>query len=263
MVRTILITFTVVLLGFALWTFFGPKFPKPQALQVFSNPEAQVFLDDREVGKTPYNSNNVSKNDINLRLVASSAAWVGAVKLTPGTVSIVSRDLSENPLFGAGEIITLEPGRGIFVISIPDGAEVEVDGKKIGQTPILKEDILPGDHRVVVSKEDHISRAVKVTSHKNFKLVLSVQLSLTQEKFAKLSGTTASASLVAKQAKILDTPTGFLRVRDKPTLVGAEIGKVNAGDSFAFLEEQPGWVKIRIPNPPIDGWVSSQYVKIE
>lgn len=263
MFRTILVTFAIAVAAFALWTFFGPKFPKPQALQVFSNPESQVFLDDKEVGKTPYSNNNVSKNDITLRLVASSAAWVGAVKLTPGTVSIVNRDLSDNPLFGAGEIITLEQDRGIFVVSIPDGAEVEVDGKKIGTAPILKEDIPPGDHRVVISKEGHISRAVKLKTHPNFKLVLSVQLSLTQEKFAQLAGSTASAKLVTKQAKIAETPTGFLRVRDKPSLAGIEIGRVNAGDVFAFLEEQPGWVKIRIPNPPIDGWVSSQFVKIE
>lgn len=263
MVRTILVTFAISVAAFAAWTFFGPKFPKPQALQVFSNPSSQVYLDNNPVGETPYSNNNVSKNDITLRLVASSAAWVGAVKLTPGTVSVVNRDLSDNPLFGAGEIITLEWGKGIFVVSIPDGAEVEVDGKKIGTAPILKEDIPPGDHRVVVSKEDHISRAVKLKTHPDFKLVLSVQLPLTQEKFAQLAGSTASAKLVTKQAKILDTPTGFLRVRDQPSLAGAEIGKVNTGDSFAFLEEQPGWVKIRVPNPPVDGWVSSQYVKIE
>jgi len=69
--------------------------------------------------------------------------------------------------------------------------------------------------------------------------------------------------LTTKQARILATPTGFLRLRDKPSLAGAEIGQVKEGETFAYLEEQPGWVKIRVPNPPLDGWVSSQYVKIE
>lgn len=263
MLKTILITFIIILGGVAAWDFLWPKFPKKLAIQVFSSPVARVFLDNRDVGSTPYQSENVGKSEVTLRLQASGSAWVGGVKLTPGTISVVNRELSDNPLFGAGEIITLEGGRGIFVLSIPDEAEVEIDGKKIGTTPVLDEDLPVGEHRVVVSKKDHISRAVKVKTHEGHKLVLSMQLSLSQEKFSQLASSTASAKLVTKQVRVLDTPTGFLRVRDKPSLAGAEIGRVNSGEAYAYLEEQPGWVKIRVPNPPIDGWVSSQFVKIE
>ena len=58
---------------------------------------------------------------------------------------------------------------------------------------------------------------------------------------------------------VKNTPTGFLRVRDKPSLNGLEIGRVNPGEKLILLEELSGWVRIRMANEK-EGYVSSAYI---
>jgi hypothetical protein len=75
--------------------------------------------------------------------------------------------------------------------------------------------------------------------------------------YQSLGGTRISA----KEATVLETGVGWLRVRDEPSLDGEEITRVNVGETFAVLEEATGWVKIRI-SPSTEGWVSADYVEI-
>lgn len=62
------------------------------------------------------------------------------------------------------------------------------------------------------------------------------------------------------QVEILQTGTGWLRVRSGPSLGDSEIAKVNVGEKHEFLEEQGAWYKIKLPEGT-EGWISSQYAK--
>lgn len=83
-------------------------------------------------------------------------------------------------------------------------------------------------------------------------------------------GATASLASLAKavlkepptltKAKILPTGTDWLRVRAQPNLSAAEVTKVNVGESFEILEEETGWVKIKLPDGG-EGWVSGDFVE--
>ena len=64
-----------------------------------------------------------------------------------------------------------------------------------------------------------------------------------------------------KQAKIKATPTGWLRVRSEPSLNGTEITRVDTGGMYQVLEEQTGWVKIKVSGTS-EGWVSADYVEL-
>ena len=64
-----------------------------------------------------------------------------------------------------------------------------------------------------------------------------------------------------KSAKINSTPTGWLRVRNIPGLNGSEIARVNVGDTYSILEQQTGWLKIKV-SQTLEGWISSDYVTI-
>lgn len=59
--------------------------------------------------------------------------------------------------------------------------------------------------------------------------------------------------------EILETGTGWLRVRKEPSLAGEEIGKVDVGKRFTLIEEKDGWYHIKFDDK--DGWVSGQYAK--
>ncbi len=64
-----------------------------------------------------------------------------------------------------------------------------------------------------------------------------------------------------KQAKILPTGLGWLRVREEPSRAGKELGKATVGKQYAVIEEKNGWVKIQL-NSETQGWVAGQYVKV-
>ncbi len=70
---------------------------------------------------------------------------------------------------------------------------------------------------------------------------------------------TASAVLTTK-VLILNTPTGFLRVREDASIASKEITKVKPGESYELLEEKTNWFKIKIDDKTT-GWISSQYAK--
>ena len=60
----------------------------------------------------------------------------------------------------------------------------------------------------------------------------------------------------------MDTPTGFLRVRSEPSSIAKEIGQVEPGNVYYFLEQDTvtGWLKIEYEEGK-EGWISSQYAK--
>lgn len=81
----------------------------------------------------------------------------------------------------------------------------------------------------------------------------------------KLSPTlspTPKASLPKPYVEILNTPTGFLRVRSQPSLGGTEIGQIKPGSVYPLLNSQSGWYEIKVDLPATSsGWISSQYAK--
>lgn len=66
-----------------------------------------------------------------------------------------------------------------------------------------------------------------------------------------------SAAILKKidTVTVADTPTGFLRVREKPW--GTEITQVHPGDTFTLTEEKDGWFHIQLADG--SGWISAQY----
>jgi len=73
-----------------------------------------------------------------------------------------------------------------------------------------------------------------------------------------------------KAAIISQTVTGWLRVREKPSLNARVLTKVYPGEEYKILEEKDKWIKIELKNPIKlgeeifnSGWVWKEYVKIK
>ena len=234
---------------------FGIK--QKSGLSVVSVPqEAAVFLDGKEVGKTPYEDKNLEVRGYDVKLEKEEASWQGKVKLTPGTVTIINRDLARDIASSSGEILTLERGRGMTVVSNPSEAEVEIDGKVYGKTPISI-NLTSGEHTIVISHGNYLKRSIRANLPDNFNLTVSVDLSLSE---ADLTTMTAPVITQTPQIVVKDTPTGFLRVRDKASLSGKEIAQVKPGDTLILLEELSGWDRVRLSDGT-EGFVSSTYVE--
>lgn len=255
-----LIILTITL---SLWNFFPRKSLGQAGLQVFSKPDgAQVLLDEVPVGVTPYQTQGLKPAEIKLTIGTGAASFAKLVKLSPQVFTIVNRELANNQFLQAGEILSLESGTGLLILSTPEGAEVEVGEQKVGKTPVKLDKVAAGSHKVVIAKENFISRSVQIQVHPNYRLILDVTLSSTPENLAKILGptyATASATFFPK-VKISPTPTGFLRVRNNPSLAANEITTVTPGEEFPLLEEKPNWFKIRLTDGR-EGWISSQYAQ--
>lgn len=254
----VLISLTALLLRFgSKWTgiFFGAK--QISGISILSEPTgATVFLDEKEAGSTPYEDKNLDAGEYTVKIQKDQASWSGKVKLIPGTVAVINRDIAFDSASSAGETLTLNTGKGITIISNPSDADVEIDGIAYGKTPI-NVNIGTGEHTILISHANYLKRSIRASLPNNFNLNLSVDLALSEADLTTIATPviTQTPEVVVKQ-----TPTGFLRVRDKPNLQGLEIGKVAPGDTLVLLEEQGDWERVRLPNG-IEGYVSSSYTE--
>lgn len=264
------------------------------ALQVTSVPKATVFLDDKELGKTPYYYEQLPVGDHVLRLTsdvsAVTASWQTRIQLNPRVLTVVSRDLGPSDILSSGHVISLEqlpdPKQSeISIISTPAGAQINIDNNLVGATPVTQKDVKQTDHTIDISLPGYKSRSVKVQTVMGYRLMLNAQLAqalldqtsgVVATSSAQLSATASSqtalpsatpisttqATLPSKpRVKVLDTPTGWLNVRFGPSMSATVSAKVNPGEFYPYEDEQGGWVKIKYNNGQSDGWVSVQYVE--
>lgn len=239
-------------------------------IRVESNIPAKVFINDQESASAPYQTDSLKPGDYKVSLKAMEATteaktfWQGYAKLNEGTLTIVIRDIADPDSIGAdsketssGEIITLEPGKGVTITSSPPRAEVTIDGKLFGNTPLFVPDLTEGEHQFIISRENFLKRSIRSKVIEGFNLSLVVDLAITEPDLTKLPQTPTTSTEIVM---VKNTPTGFLRVRDNPGLSGKEIAQVKPKEEYVLLEETPGWVRIRLKDGK-EGWVSSAYIQ--
>ncbi len=263
--------------------FWLEKSDSDTVLSVISEPSgAKVYIDGTEVGTTPYSSNSLTAGDYDFRIEQSNyEAQVARIAITEGHKLNVSVTLFPLPV--SANVSLLEDSDTLYDVSSDNlsitsdvsswvkailywnktrgislsGAGVnkdvvfdfyldymgniyDKDGNKLAVSDVaVIQDARRGAYLRKTSDGPGLSDAAK-----------TVFLSL------------GEVGTVGKQATVLDTGLGWLRVRDEPGLDGTEITRVNVGDVFSVLEETPGWVKIKVSDT-VEGWVSDSYVSVE
>lgn len=255
----ILILISVIILIIRIFTeptfqLFGVK--EKSGIKISSNPAgAQVFLDGLLVGQTPYENKELQVKEYSIKLQSDKGLWEGKVKLNPGAETVIGRDLSDSLLSSAGETLTLEKGRGVTILSYPYGADVEIDGIRFGKTPVGG-DLEEGEHIFTVSAAGFLTRSVRATSQSGYNLIVNIALAATEKKTEEKS---VAIKVVAKVV-VLQTPTGFLRIRKLPSVSSTEIARVSPGEELHLLEELAGWYKIKLPDGQ-EGFLASSFAK--
>lgn len=185
-------------------------------LKITSLPNnAQVYINDKLVGPTPYTDEGLQIGEYRVKIASGSAVWQGQVQVNEGTLSVVNREISESQASSSGEILTLNTGAGAVVTSTPSGADVEIDGKVVGQTPLSLSSLTAGDHTFTLSHDGYLKRSIRAFVPDKLKLNLDVDLAISE---VDLSTVVAPPVQAEQQLVVKSTPTGFLRVRDKPGL---------------------------------------------
>ncbi len=243
-------------------------------LKIISSPTASVFLNSTLIGKTPF-EDKYKVGEYLLKLIpettaTDTASWNGKINIYKNSLTYVNRELGSSDIASSGEIFTTvkmtkkpqNAGSGeIYVETEPQGAIVTLDSDEKGVAPAIMENVVRGDHELSVFMPGFFRRTQKVNIDSGYRVNAAFKLAIDQSssspKTAEDKQATDSAKTTKTKIIIKDTPTGWLRVREEPSLNASESGKVNPGESFDLIDEQDGWYKIKIDGK--EGWVSSIY----
>ncbi len=267
--RTIIVI--VVLIGLiASAIYFSVKLFKPKnaGIKIETVPAASVFINDEQVGRTPYKE-TLKPGEITVKLIPESfdkplAPYETKVSLASEIETVIVRNFAETEDTSSGEIVSYERVGGgaveLAVVSIPDGAQVSVDGSVRGFVPYKTSSITPGDHQVVIASPGYFERSFTLRAVKGYKLTAVVKLAPSGE--VQGEETKEPEEVKIEEIEILSTPTGFLRVRSGPSTSNEEVAQVTPGKLYPLLEtdEESGWFKIEYEEGK-EGWVSDQYAK--
>jgi hypothetical protein len=241
--------------------------PRGAGISIETTPTSTVFINGEQVGRSPYKQTR-EPGEVTVKLIPESfetplAPYETKVELVSGIETIIMRDFAETEHESSGVVISFERVGGneasIAVVSIPDSAEISIDGAVRGFAPLKESTVAPGEHNLKIAADDYEERTIRVNAYEGYKLTAVVKLAPGGEMPEEEE---EPEEPKVEEIEILDTPTGFLRVRGGPSTAYEEIAQVEPGERYPYLEtdEGTGWFKIDIDGE--EGWVSNQYVEI-
>ena len=205
---TLLIYFFGIV-GIALVVFFGGELIKNLgslggksglAVEV-SYGDAQVLVNNKIVGKTPFESKSIKPGTNTVLVRNETREYQTSIKFLPAKKDLiyavgVIRDLGISDIFSSGQEFWFDkesPEDSLRVISEPSGAEVYLDGTKIGVTPFSSQNISSGDYELKISHTGYEPQIARISVHKGYTLnglikLFPYPISGTVTEFAQYSG---------------------------------------------------------------------------
>ncbi len=264
-----ILTIVAAVLVFSVILFLFVENKGKGALQITASVTANVYLNGKLVGTTPFckceQKDLLTEGDYTLKLVAKSGnfdPFEQMITIAPNALTAVDKNFAQRG-FGNASVINLSQVQDskvaqLLVVTFPGKAQVYVDNNSKGESPVWIKDIGVADHNIKISKSGYQDKIVRVRTVSGFKLNAVIYLGLNP---VATSGASWGAlpSNKTQTVTILNTPTGFLRVRDQASLNSNEIGQVKPGETYNLLDEQNGWYQIEFNNQK--GWISGQYAQ--
>lgn len=277
--KVVLITIiSVIILGLTTFFLMGYLKPKPGGILVDTTPISSVYINDSLVGKTPFKG-TYDAGSVNIKLVPDIAdqnliPYETRLILVSGIQTVVRYEFGKTEDESSGDIISFEKENrqttSLVIVSTPDNAQVSLDGVPRGFTPYRTSTISPAEHQITIKVPGYIERNLTVKTLQGFRLTVFAKLAKSSDPVqTQETPIPTSTPAVKTYIEILDTPTGFLRVRTEPGTKGEEIAEVKPGSKYPYLDTDlaSGWFKIQYQDPKpglpngITGWVSNEFAK--
>jgi len=237
------------------------------AMQVTSSPsKSKVYLDGDYIGDTPLCKCELPQmlpiGDYSIKIVPQEpglSSFEQRVKVNSGVLTAVDRTFGDS---ATGSIITLSPisdkkAVELMIISFPNDSSVFMDNRDIGKAPLVLKNITDSDHEIKLSKNSFQDKVLKIRTVMGFRL--EAQVFMAAGKATPSPTSSPSAQQSQTKIQILQTPTGFLRVRAEANATSsAEVGRVKPGEEYDLVSEKDAWYQIKLSTGKL-GWVSSDY----
>lgn len=158
---------------------------KKAGLQVTSTPQATVMFDGTSLGTTPLVKEDLEPGQYTLKLTPQDpqlSPWQTNVTLSSGILTVVDRKLSNNSDQNHGYILSFEElssknDTEIAISTLPDSANVSVDGAPKGFTPISLDTIQAGEHVIALTSPGYKDKTIRARNLPGYRLTISAQLS--------------------------------------------------------------------------------------
>ena len=250
-------------------------------LKVNSDPVgASVYIDDTEVGKTPYYADNITKGEYKVRVhingyetqefrvtIDDSYAINVNIKLFPmpiplniskfeGSDSLYkiysnSNQVLSNTQMWVNSIIYWNKTRGINIDNMGSTKDLVFDYFIDFNGNLF-------DSQGTLTTKDNINKVAKgaYLGDSNQGQGLST---MARDTYLSL---TNKQTLSQKTGTVIQTGTGWLRLRAGPSVDSSEVQKINVGETYNVIDEQNGWAKLQI-DQTTSGWALSDYLNIK
>lgn len=157
------------------------------SLRVLTQPAGvTVILDQQELGVTPLQKEDLTGGVHTLTLrypegEKEKLAWQGKVDLTPGTLTTVQRLVPGIESFALGSSVEFRKRvnsswAGLTVTSDPSKVEVFLDGTFLGATPLVRQNLKPGDYKIEIRGEGFVPNVLEVNFLAGFLTEIDTQL---------------------------------------------------------------------------------------
>lgn len=292
--------FSTSLLFSACTLFQSPK----GMLRVISSVGADVYLDGKNVGTTPFSKNSLEVKKYQVKVVPQDPALASEeaqIKLFPGVEATLDWQFGRNREESSGFILEIENAHKrnaseLEIITSPDNVPVTINNENKGFSPLVIDSLSPGGYQLGLQAPGYSDIARMVTLIKGKRMIVTVKLArkpveiaspsaqlaplptpdlatpkpkVTPKPSPKLAVQNSSSSgiLGTKTAQkpyieVLETPTGFLRVRSQPSASGTILGQLNVGDTAPYGgQTTDNWFKI-VFGATSSAWVSGQYSRL-
>lgn len=264
----------IAILFFFGMLFFLDRKSGKGALQVTSIPKSKVYLDNKLIGTTPFcaceSPQTLTVGDYTVKLVPIEGIFKpfeDKITISKSTLTVVDRTFADNGS-SEGSIISLIPLSNkkdveILAVSLPEKGNVFLDNNPVGITPLLLQNVSESDHDLRVTLDGYKDKVLKVKTALGYKLssviFLGVNPDLSNPPVASISpAAILSPTIAISKVLILNTPTGFLRVRESSSITSLEIAQVMPGEQYELAQEKEGWFEIKLTDGR-KGWISSSY----
>jgi hypothetical protein len=264
--------------------FWIEKSASQTVLSITSEPTgASIFIDNTEVGRTPYSSSNLSAGEYDVRIeMTGYEGQMAGIKIQKGFNLNIAYKLFPIPV--PAKVSLMEGSESLYNLTMNNTAVtadaenwakavhywnitrgVNLAGSGVNKDPVFdyyvdhKGDLYDRNATSIATKED-FSRLKEISKGAYLGRTSDGEGVTPQAKEA-LKALSEAGIAGGKTATVKQTGTGWLRVRDNAGLAGVEIARVDVGKKYSILEETTEWVKIKISDT-VSGWVSKTYVDI-
>ena len=244
--------------------------PKKSGLEIISYPTAKVYINNKEMGVTPYKNLDLKPGDNEVKLVAGTREWKKTIELQNNINTVIDWQFSDDESGDSGYILYLEKTgdkkASLLINTTPDKATIKIDGEVKGLSPAKVSELNDGDRQLTVSFPGYKDINVFMKAIAGYQLVVDTKLTEEKEKVEQIiepENESSNSGLSVNQDKkvtIKETETGWLKVRESNSSSSKEVSKVNPGESYTLLDEENGWYKIDLGSSG-NGWISTNYAE--